>query len=312
MRIASFDIGIKNLAFCIIEWNGPPLPLQGPPLPLQGPPLPLQGPPLPLQWECIDVNQSSSLDQSPAEMVVRALDKFTYLQDVDCVVIERQMKRNIQMTEIGHIVQAYFLIRYGMGEKKLPIAFFPASAKFQQPEMWQYHPVEEEPSITKTKKKMNKYQRKQHAKKWCEYLINKDDIIFYDSETFDPVVFFNTFKGKQDDLADCYLQGLAYINKHIINVQTQPKTKIKIIAHKPSGKGIIKTAGNVKYCMQRALLTLRLRRNSNRQNKQRATLKEAIAYLLKTNPTWQSFEVDDWSAQFPLVIHQKTYLLPLN
>ncbi len=39
MRIASFDIGIKNLAFCIIEWNGPPLPLQGPPLPLQGPPL---------------------------------------------------------------------------------------------------------------------------------------------------------------------------------------------------------------------------------------------------------------------------------
>ena len=96
MKILSFDVGIKNLAYCIIDTEN----------------LQIE------KWNIIDITASRN-DNACAHMV-NLLDKYSELLDCDLVLIEKQPSKNNKMRIIEGLLNAYFVIR-GMTNKESKI-----------------------------------------------------------------------------------------------------------------------------------------------------------------------------------------------
>ena len=178
MKILSWDIGIKNLSYCILEKTEERIQI--------------------LDWDIIDISNNLDIKKDKYrifENISPTLDKYKLL-DVDTVLIENQpCLKNPTMKTIQVIVYSYFLIN-GFHNKSSNISnilFISARNKlkcYNGPEV-----------ICKLKNKYSK--RKFLAKEYTKYFI-KDDPTYLE--------FFNSNK-KKDDLADSYLQGLSYLLK---------------------------------------------------------------------------------------------------
>ena len=206
MKILSWDIGIINLSYCIIEYNNEDQKI--------------------LHWGILNLMETDEMKKNRNllfENIPRKLHENSFLLDVDKVVIENQPSlKNPQMKSIQMIVYSYFLM-YGKilndQENKIQtVDFCNASNKlkvYKGPEIVLVKrirtkkiddelPVENE-SEKKGKKKLSYGDKKKMAVEHVRYfLTNKGE-----EENKD---FFLSHK-KKDDLADSYLQALYIINK---------------------------------------------------------------------------------------------------
>ena len=221
MKILSWDVGIYNLSYCILEKNKEDNEIKI------------------IDWDIVNLVDNDEMKKNRNlifENIPRKLHEKPQLLDVDIVVIENQPSlKNPQMKSIQMILYSYFLILgkvIGNGDKSIgyidKVDFCSASNKlkiYDGPEIIleektkrikkNIDSISSEKTIIeenielidkpKSKKTAIKYaDKKRLAIEHAKYFVEKD-------EKYKD--FFNNHK-KKDDLADSYLQGLYYI-KHI-------------------------------------------------------------------------------------------------
>ena len=84
MIILSFDIGIKNLAYCLIDSEDKSI----------------------LDWNVLDCSGTNE-----ALRVIQELDALEYLREADVVLIEKQPSFNPKMRNISTVIYVYFILR---------------------------------------------------------------------------------------------------------------------------------------------------------------------------------------------------------
>ena len=198
MKILSWDIGIYNLSYCILD-NADPKQIKI------------------IGWDIVNLVDNEEMKKNRNllfENIPRKLNEIPQLLDVDYVVIENQPSiKNPQMKSIQMIVYSYFLILgkiIGNGEKSNGyinrVDFCSATNKlkvYDGPEIIIIKKVCDEPDAINIKQGPLKYaDKKKLAIEHARYYL-KDNLAYTD--------FFNNHK-KKDDLADSFLQGLYYYN----------------------------------------------------------------------------------------------------
>lgn len=108
------------------------------------------------------------------------------------IVIERQSIKNEKMLLQSHVIYGFFVQRY---KNTVPVSFVPAYNKLK---------CYKGPDITCNLK--GAYARRKYlARKHTEYFLNgREELAIW-------APFFTSAKKKQDDLADSFLQGLFYL-----------------------------------------------------------------------------------------------------
>ena len=222
MKILSWDVGIINLSYCILEYNEDTKENKI------------------LFWGIINLIDDPIMKKNMNlvfENIPKKLDENKFLLDVDSVVIENQPSlKNPKMKSIQMIVYSYFLM-YGKvlnhNENKIQnVDFCNASNKlkvYKGPEISLDDLKKKKKKVdnnslitdfteekkdnleivdpeTKTKKstKLSYTDKKKMAVAHVKYFLKE-------SKDEDNLEFFNEHK-KKDDLADSYLQGLYVIN----------------------------------------------------------------------------------------------------
>ena len=181
MKILSWDIGIKNLAYCLINIDDDTDTIN------------IE------DWNIIKVTEDAK--ESVYIITTKLIEQIKKLnfesKNIDVVLIENQpVLKNPKMKTIQTVLYSYFLIKQSELKVFNEIKFISASLKLK---------VYDGPEIEITCK--SKYTRtKKLAVAHTKYFL-KDNSLMLD---------FFTNHNKKDDLADCYLQSLYYINKNII------------------------------------------------------------------------------------------------
>ena len=191
MKVLSFDVGIVNLAYCIIESESTPKLLH---------------------WEIIELAKRGNTfsahiaSSGIAELyltLINELDKRPHLLDTDIVLIEKQPSFNPKMRIIAGCLQTYFYIR-GVIDKPInkiqSVEFFSPKHKlkcYTGPEL----------DISSKNGKIVKGKYAQTKKMGVAIAHSK---LIEHSESNEFVSLFESSK-KKDDLSDCYLQALTYL-----------------------------------------------------------------------------------------------------
>lgn len=235
MKLLSWDVGIYNLSYCILEKNDENKEIKI------------------IDWNIVNLVDSEKIKKDRNalfENIPRKLHELPQLLNVDAVVIENQPSlKNPQMKSIQMILYSYFLILgkvIGNGENSKSyienVDFCSASNKLKvydgpkivlpekksrskkKNEEFTINPedndnknieivetIQENQVIQikedekKTKSSSLKYaDKKRLAIEHALYYLKKDQPTYFD--------FFNNHK-KKDDLADSFLQGLYYLRK---------------------------------------------------------------------------------------------------
>ena len=191
MRILAWDIGIKNLSFCLYEY------------------------PNIIDWNVIDISQGGNDIFLLQKEMVRQLDLLPHLYDVDYIIIENQPTFNIKMKTIAAALYTYYVIRGCVKDNSCikQICYVHPKQKLTRCEYTG-------PEFESVKKQ--KYSRdKETAIIYCRDFI-KDDVKWKD--------FFETHS-KKDDLSDSYLHAVAFFNKfHLEELKKTPIDKVKELA----------------------------------------------------------------------------------
>lgn len=190
MIILSFDIGIKNLAYCQLDSISADI----------------------LDWNVIDCSVSKG--GNVIVKLIQELESISNLLESDIILIEKQPSFNPQMRIISTAIYVYFTLRLNYEQsKKTKILYYSAKNKLKLCNDTESLQNKNEQKLDgnlngkKGKRKSYYYNKKaaiEQTKKFIEYRINTNKL--YNQY----LKFFNNSK-KKDDLADCYLQGLAYI-----------------------------------------------------------------------------------------------------
>lgn len=202
MKVASFDIGSKNFAFCISSFDE--IKLGAMDVPVQR--YKANGNPTDkfqhtlnevykngevLNFMNLDLTKDvppsrlkSYLDPMIFRNMIKYLDHYKiFFDEVDVVIIEQQMsfgrKLNIKAVKIGQACMTYFMMRH----PNIEVIEYPA-----------YHKTK----ILGAPKKLTKPQRKSWSVEECKQ-------IFQLREDFENLEFLKSSK-KRDDLADCNTQ----------------------------------------------------------------------------------------------------------
>jgi len=105
MIILSFDIGIKNLAYCILDTESNDI----------------------LDWnilDCTGTNETLS--------VIKTLDEYPHLLEADIVLLEKQPSFNPKMRNISTALYVYFTLRIQHEKNSnCKIIFYPAKYKLK-------------------------------------------------------------------------------------------------------------------------------------------------------------------------------------
>lgn len=205
MKILSWDVGIYNLSYCILEKNE-------------------NEDPKIIGWDIVNLvdNEIMKKDRNLIfENIPRKLNEIPELLNVDIVIIENQpCLKNPQMKSIQMILYSYFLILGKViGSEKTTsyidkIEFCSASNKlkiYDGPEII----LEEKKSRKKINNDINDDNiiKKSSSVKYADKKkLAIEHAKYYLEKNIDYKVFFNEHK-KKDDLSDSFLQGLYYINK---------------------------------------------------------------------------------------------------
>ena len=237
MKILSWDVGIINLSYCILEKNEMGIKI--------------------LQWGIINLMETPEMKKNRNllfENIPKKLHELPYLLNVDKVVIENQPSlKNPQMKSIQMIVYSYFLM-YGKvlnnnENKIMDIDFCNASNKlkvYKGPEIILVKKIKKEKKVnsklqditdlqggssneiiinneieedSKEDSKENSKEKKGKEKKSKIPKLSYGDkkkmavehVKFFLKEDIQNLEIFLNHK-KKDDLADSYLQGLYVLN----------------------------------------------------------------------------------------------------
>ena len=229
MKILSWDVGIYNLSYCILEKN-------------EDDTIEI------LDWDIVNLVDNDAMKKNRVllfENIPRKLYELPQLLNVDIVVIENQpCLKNPQMKSIQMILYSYFLILgkvIGNGNNSSSyiesIDFCSASNKlkvYDGPKIVlsekisrkkktkeetkeetkedikekDQEEMKEEDKITKKGNTLKYADKKRLAIEHAKYFLEKQKLIH--------IEFFNNHK-KKDDLADSFLQGIYYLkNKKVI------------------------------------------------------------------------------------------------
>jgi hypothetical protein len=215
MKVLSWDVGIYNLSYCILEQNNE-----------DKEDIKI------IDWDIVNLVDNEEMKKNRPllfENIPKKLYEKPQLLDVDLVVIENQPSlKNPQMKSIQMILYSYFLILgkvIGNGDNTTgyiqKIDFCSASNKLK---IYNGPVIVLEEKVSKRKKKIEepivqnieikepekakkassvKYaDKKRLAIEHAKYFLKDNNVNYID--------FFNNHK-KNDDLADSFLQGLYYI-----------------------------------------------------------------------------------------------------
>jgi len=215
MKVLSWDVGIYNLSYCILEQNNE-----------DKEDIKI------IDWDIVNLVDNEEMKKNRPllfENIPKKLYEKPQLLDVDLVVIENQPSlKNPQMKSIQMILYSYFLILgkvIGNGDNTTgyiqKIDFCSASNKLK---VYNGPVIVLEEKVSKRKKKIEepivqnieikepekakkassvKYaDKKRLAIEHAKYFLKDNNVSYID--------FFNNHK-KNDDLADSFLQGLYYI-----------------------------------------------------------------------------------------------------
>ena len=180
--ILSFDIGIKNLAYCVLKYNQE-----------------IKSYDI-HDWDVITlIKENDKCNANKMDLLILAdrlmtcLDEHTDFKKIPIIVIENQpVLKNPKMKSIQMLVYSYFVIH----NRHLPnfnVKLFSARNKLS---------IYDGPEIKVDSK--NKYTiRKKLSIEYTKYMI-KDHPEYID---------FLTNHKKKDDLCDCFIQGACYLHK---------------------------------------------------------------------------------------------------
>jgi hypothetical protein len=195
MLYISFDIGVKNLALCILNQTDSLIRV--------------------IDWRVItlaekkkDINGLNTISENlfnELDNIVGSIEELKY-EKIDYVLIENQPSNlNGIMKSIQLLIFSYFMLLKHWDKVNMNVLLINASLKLQ------YHTFKPEPLIkfdsqrTKKELKRDKYRNnKNDGIEITKYYI-KDNKILYD--------YFTKHK-KKDDLADTLLQTVSYIKKN--------------------------------------------------------------------------------------------------
>lgn len=174
MKLISFDIGIKNLSYCILDENYKIY-----------------------DWNIVNLCEDLDIKKDKYkifENIPKKLDEYDLL-DVNVVLLENQpCLKNPVMKTIQIIIYTYFVINGLHNEQSNieKILFISAKNKLKF-----YDGPEVECKLK------NKYSKTKFlGKEYTKYYLNLQN----NQEKLD---YFNSHK-KKDDLSDCFLQGMSY------------------------------------------------------------------------------------------------------
>jgi hypothetical protein len=191
MKILSFDVGIVNLAYCVVEK--------------------IEDVPKLCYWEIITLENKSKFSahistSGVGELyinLIKALDERPHLLDVDIVLIEKQPSFNPKMRIIAGCLQTYFYIRGVIDRTEnviRSVEFFSPKNKLK---------CYDGPQLDITSKSGKLVKGKYAQTKKMGIAIARTKLEEYD-EPQTILTFFENNK-KKDDLSDCYLQALTYL-----------------------------------------------------------------------------------------------------
>jgi len=174
MILLSFDIGIKNLAYCQIDTNTKDI----------------------LDWCVLDC----SVNKNAVLSVIEQLESVPNLMESHIILLEKQPSFNPIMRIIQTAIYVYFTIRLNYEQNlNTKILYYSAKNKLK---------ICNSTNILDSKTKGRGKQAKQR-----NYYLNKkaaiEETIHLLKDT--PFLPFLQKHKKKDDLADCYLQALAYM-----------------------------------------------------------------------------------------------------
>ena len=192
MNILSFDVGIVNLAYCIMEYSTHKI----------------------LKWEVINLENTTDHNKLYINLINNLDSRPHLINGIHTVLIEKQPSFNPKMRIIAGCLQTYFFIIgiIDSNDKISLIKFYSPKHKLKCYTSNEVIQVSGSNKYTQTKK--------------LGVIICKKKIEEY-SEPQEILSFFNDSK-KKDDLSDCYLQALTYIlmAKKLIDIKSTPKIQV--------------------------------------------------------------------------------------
>lgn len=182
MKILSIDVGIKNLSFCIFEISND----------INCVNINI------IDWNNIDISSGFDIKKQRNELLENIpveLDKIDNILNVNEIIIENQpCLKNPIMKTIQIVIYSYFLIKglHSDISSISKILFYSANNKLK------FYNGPDIKCELSTKYAKSKFLGKEYTKYYLQN--NKDKLEYFMSNK------------KKDDLADCFLQGLSYIN----------------------------------------------------------------------------------------------------
>lgn len=186
MIILSFDIGIKNLAYCLLDSQTHDI----------------------LDWYVIDCSVNKNNDV--IIKLIDELEKMPQLLECDTILIEKQPSFNPQMRIISTAVYVYFAMRINYEQqRKIKIQYYSAKNKLKLCQNTLSIQSKYNTQLKGQKAKRNAYtcNKKAAIEQTQIFITNKIDTQNY----YNSYLKYFTSSKKKDDLADCYLQALSYL-----------------------------------------------------------------------------------------------------
>ncbi len=194
MKIVAWDIGIKNLSFCLYDTQLDEI----------------------IDWNIIDISENGKEIFNLQKEMVKELDKLPHLLNVDYVILENQPTFNIKMKTIASALYTYFVIRGCVDIEERSIK----NICYVHPKQKLTHCGYDGPDFESPKKQ--KYQRdKETSIVYCKYFLRNNA---------KWLQFLEKHK-KADDASDAYLHALAFFNKFVLEeLKSTPVDQIKQMA----------------------------------------------------------------------------------
>lgn len=178
-RIISFDVGMKNMCYCVLEVGS-----------LE------ESDPTIREWDIMPVPQGANVPDT-CENLIAELDKRPFLSGGNFVVIENQpVTKNPKMKTLQIVLMSYFL-----GKKRLETS--PIQEVMLLNSALKLKAYEGPPLSPTTKSKSAYVRRKNLVILYCQHELR---------ENAEHLAFLKSHK-KKDDLSDAFLQALYVIRK---------------------------------------------------------------------------------------------------
>jgi hypothetical protein len=193
--VLSFDCGLTNLCYCLVEDLGP-----APAGPADPADVLLDGHRHRLiKWQNFSLH-ADTLKEATEAFVAEA-NRRPWMLGVDHVVVEAQVLRNVQMKCLSHVIQAYFVTR-----ATAPVEFEGGVMRQQPHSGPPVNFVEAKNKLTLTEVPEPAIKSRRVRNKRVAILMAQKIL----ASTPAALDFLNSFD-KKDDLADSFLQGLYFL-----------------------------------------------------------------------------------------------------